>query len=330
MIQTVTRSQRGRGFLWAVAPMLVVLAACEQDTARQVVTEPPRLMIQQTDKVVDASRKAIRAFLDVMTPGTSCLARLRQKGVRFVSLPDKETKRGCGYTSAVRVSGFGDVPLSKEIILRCPVADRVSDWLNQTVQPAADKVLKTRVTKLMVSSGYRCRTSRGVRWGKKRYRLSQHAYGNAFDLWGIQFANGKQTRVRDDWKFNLGAARERAQKKANTVEKLARRARYKLARQAIELEKKRQDMVRKPKLAKKNGDMEGFWRYVSISACNRFNKVFTPEYDWVHRSHIHLDLAPTRLCGVEGEFRRPVKHKTKRQNKGKHKTKRRRIASRPY
>ena len=326
MIQTYRRSRNrfGRaGALWSALPVLLTLAACDQEAARQVVTEPPRLMIEQTDKVVHASRKAIRSFLDVMTPGTTCLARLRQKGVQFVSLPDKETKRGCGYTSAVKVSAFGDVPVSKEIILRCPVAERVSDWLNKTVQPAADKILNTRVTKLMVSSGYRCRRSRGSRWGKKRYRLSQHAYGNAFDLWGFQFANRKQTRVRDDWKYDLAAAREKAQEKADVAEKLPRRTYLKQMREIIEREKHRQIMVRKPKLPKKKGDMAGFWHYISISACNSFNKVFTPEYDRVHRHHIHFDLAPTRLCGVEGEFRRPVKRNTGAKGK------RRRIASRP-
>jgi hypothetical protein len=323
MIQTEVRSQKGRRFLWAFAPMLLVLGACEQDAAKQIVTEPPRLLIEQTDKVVTASRKALRAFLDVMTPGTSCLGRLRQKGVRFVSLPDKETKRGCGYTNAVKVSGFGDVGVSKDIIMRCPVAERVSDWLNKTVQPAADKILNTRVTKLMVSSAYRCRNSRGIRWGKKRYRLSQHAYGNAFDLWGFQFANKRHTRVRDDWKYDLAAAREKAQGKADAAEKLPRRSYYKLMREIIEREKARQTMRREPKLPKKKGDMAGFWHYVSISACNTFNKVFTPEYDRVHRHHIHFDLAPTRLCGVEGEFRRPVKRKKKGA------AKKRRIASRP-
>ncbi len=293
----------------ALGASVLLAAACEQETAKRIVTEPPRLMLQQTDKVIDASRRAIRSFLDVMTPGKSCLSRLRQKGVQFVSLPDKETKRGCGYTSAIKISAIGDVPLSKDVILRCPVAERVADWLTKTVQPAADKILNTRVTKLMVSSGYRCRTSRGRRWGRKRWRLSQHAYGNAFDLWGLQFANGKQTRVRDHWKYDLVAARKKAQKEADKTEKLSRRARYQMARQVIKLEKKRQNMERKPKLPEKKGDMAGFWRYISVSACNSFNKVFTPEYDRVHRHHIHFDLAPTRLCGLDGEFRRPVKRK---------------------
>ena len=310
-ISKLSRGMRGM----AAAGALLAAAACEQETAKRVVTEPPRLVIQQTDKVIDASRRALRSFLDVMTPGTSCLSRLRRKGIRFVSLPDKATRRGCGYTNAVRVTAFGDVPLSRDVILRCPVAERVSDWLNKTVQPAAESLLATRVSKLMVSSGYRCRGSRGHRWGRKRWRLSQHAYANAFDIWGLEFANGRETRVRNDWKFNVARAQRKAQQEADKAEKLSRRARYKLARQVIELEKRRQTMVREVRLPEKKGDMAAFWRYISLSACNSFNKVFTPEYDRVHRHHIHFDLAPARLCGIDGEFRRPVK--------------RRRLANRP-
>lgn len=295
----------------------MLLAACQQETTGKLVTEAPSLVLRQADRVVQDSTAALRSFLTVVSPGTTCMERLRKKGVVFTGLPDKENKRGCGYTNAVEVSAFGEVSLSKKIILRCQVAERVSDWLTKEVQPTAQQVLQTRVTRMLVSSGYRCRNAFGLRGNRRRYRLSQHAHANAFDIWGMEFANGRHTRVRDDWKFNLRAAREKAARREEKLEKLSRRQRHRLYLARIEKEKARDSRERSAPLPKK-GDLRAFWRYVTLRGCNIFNKVFSPESDRVHHNHVHFDLSAERLCGLEGEWHR---HAPKQRKK------RRRIAS---
>ena len=40
--------------------------------------------------------------------------------------------------------------------------------------------------------------------------------------------------------------------------------------------------------------------------------MLTPDYDWYHRHHVHLDLADGSLCGYRGLFSRPGQKRRKR------------------
>ena len=61
-----------------------------------------------------------------------------------------------------------------------------------------------------------------------------------------------------------------------------------------------------------------FLRRIALKGCEVFSVVLTPDYDWVHRNHLHWDAAGHKLCGYRGKFtRRYVKRRVR-------KTKRRR------
>lgn len=59
-----------------------------------------------------------------------------------------------------------------------------------------------------------------------------------------------------------------------------------------------------------------FLRRIALKGCDVFSVALTPDYDWVHRNHLHFDAASHKLCGYRGKFtRRYVKrrvHRTKR------------------
>lgn len=190
--------------------------------------------------------------LEKVAPAQACILRLRRAGVQFEVLPDLETKRGCGYTNAVKVVGLRNVAFSRPATVRCPLALKVVRWVDDVVQPEAQLKFDQKVKELDIYSSYSCRTARGRTWGGRRRRLSQHAYGNALDVGGFRFADGTYIAYRKDWR--------------------------------------------------KKGRERDFLHEVSARACDGFSKVFTPDYDWHHRHHVHLDLADGSLCGYRGLF----------------------------
>jgi hypothetical protein len=103
----------------------------------------------------------------------------------------------CGISYPIKVAAFGggSVGLTSRATLACPIIPTIDTWLNEVVQPAAALYFGTRV--LDVKSGsYSCRP-RNSRSGAK---LSEHAFGNALDVMGFHFADGRQVSVVKGWR----------------------------------------------------------------------------------------------------------------------------------
>lgn len=241
---------RARGLLAFAS--VAVLAGCV-DAGDQLASLKP--VLPKIDRI---------DVLEKVAPGQACILRLRRAGAQFEVLPDLETKRGCGYTNAVKVTGLRNVAFSRPAIIRCPLALKTIAWVNEVVQPEARAKFGQDVTELDVYSSYSCRRARGRPWGGKRRRLSQHAYANALDIGGFKFADGTYVAYRKDWR--------------------------------------------------KKGKERQFLHDVSTRACDGFSKVLTPDYDWHHRHHIHLDLAEGTLCGYRGLFGRNARKNQKQRS----------------
>ena len=231
---------KGLSRLAVVASAVAVLAGCVEKTDQVASLKP---VLPKIDRV---------EILEKVAPGQACILRLRRAGVQFEVLPDKETKRGCGYTNAVKVTGLRNVAFSRPAVIRCPLALKVVRWVDDVVQPEARLKFAKEVKELDIYSSYSCRNARGRSWGGKRRRLSQHAHANALDVGGFRLTDGTYIAYRRDWR--------------------------------------------------KKGADRSFLHDVSVRACEGFSKVLTPDYDWHHRHHIHLDLAEGTLCGYRGLF----------------------------
>lgn len=236
--------------LLLVAIAATALSGCVE-TSEQVASLKP--VLPKIDRI---------DILDKMAPAQACILRLRRAGVQFEVLPDRETKRGCGYTNAVKITGLRTVAFSRPAIVRCPLALKVVAWVDDVVQPEAQMKFGQDVKTLDIYSSYSCRSARGRSWGGKRRRLSQHAYGNALDVGGFRLADGTVIAYRKDWR--------------------------------------------------RKGRERDFLHDVSVRACQGFSKVLTPDYDWHHRHHVHVDLANGSLCGFRGQFARPGQKRPRR------------------
>jgi hypothetical protein len=103
----------------------------------------------------------------------------------------------CGISYPFKVTAFagGSVGLSSRGTLACPIIPSIDAWLNEVVQPAASLYFGAAVAEVK-SGSYACRP-RNNRGGAK---LSEHAFGNALDVMGFRFADGREITVLTGWR----------------------------------------------------------------------------------------------------------------------------------
>jgi hypothetical protein len=96
--------------------------------------------------------------------------------------------------AANRISSFedGQIKLTGDAVLNCPMAMTLSSWLHDAVQPAAMEAFEARVIAVRVAGSYVCRTRDNIAGAK----MSEHAFGNAIDLDGFQIG-GRWIKVGD-------------------------------------------------------------------------------------------------------------------------------------
>ncbi len=109
----------------------------------------------------------------------------------------------CGLEYPLKVSAFagGSVAVGPNATLGCPITDAVEAWLRDAIQPAAIAWYGMPVVALKQISDYSCRTRNNIHGAK----LSEHAFGNALDVAGFVFEDGRVLLVRTGWR---GTAQE--------------------------------------------------------------------------------------------------------------------------
>jgi hypothetical protein len=133
-----------------------------------------------------------------------CHTLLFRAGVRYQALPPGGSGQ-CSYDNAVRVRAGGALRIDYpgRLDLACPVAAALAVWETQVVQPAAERHLGTRVTRVDHFGSYSCRRL----YGRSTGDWSEHAQANAIDVAGFRFADGRRVTVVGDWN---GSAEEQA------------------------------------------------------------------------------------------------------------------------
>ena len=124
----------------------------------------------------------------------SCLAQLDALGIGYAKVPDFHNDEGCGIDQAIRVERSA-VPWNRPSLVACKFELVEWDFETKVVQPAAWRVFKHHVSKLIHAGTYDCRGERGGR----PERLSQHSFGKAIDITGFSFDDGTVASVLHDW-----------------------------------------------------------------------------------------------------------------------------------
>ncbi len=135
-----------------------------------------------------------------------CEALLFRAAIRYRALPPGGANQ-CAYDNAVRLTPGG----ARRIALRpertdlaCPVAAGLAVWEWQVVQPAAARLLGSRVVAIDHFGSYSCRRI----YGRSTGDWSEHARANAIDVAAFRLADGRRVSVVGGW--NRASAKEGA------------------------------------------------------------------------------------------------------------------------
>lgn len=120
-------------------------------------------------------------------------------------------RRACGIADPVRVTSVAGMRLEPPVLVGCPTAHRLADWLDGIVRAEALEQLQSRVAVVRTLGSYACRTQNHVAGG----RLSEHARGRAVDIGGFTLTSGREITLARDWgKTTAGAFLRRIWRKA--------------------------------------------------------------------------------------------------------------------
>ncbi len=93
------------------------------------------------------------------------------------------------------VGGIGAVTVKPAATLACPIVSVLDRWLNDSVQPAAQRWFGAHVVEIRQISAYSCRGMNG----NPNAHISEHAFGNALDIAAFTLADGRRITVKDGW-----------------------------------------------------------------------------------------------------------------------------------
>ena len=103
---------------------------------------------------------------------------------------------GCEVPNPWRVHALANVSFSQPATLNCGMADPLNTWLEDVVQPAAQRRFSESVVSIDIAASYSCR----ARNNKRGAKMSEHGYGNAIDIAAFNLESGRKITVRDGWR----------------------------------------------------------------------------------------------------------------------------------
>ncbi len=164
----------------AAATMALALAGAAQDAPPLPPPRPDR-PAPPPAAAPDRNAQSGEAPAEPETD-TACIERLTRLGLRFETRPAVQ-EGACRVQTPVLVSGLPDgVAVAPAALMTCPLAESLARWMGEAVRPEADRHFGSAPKKLLIGTSYQCRDQRS---GAK---LSEHAFGNAVDIMGFEFA----------------------------------------------------------------------------------------------------------------------------------------------
>lgn len=133
---------------------------------------------------------------------TTCRRALTKLGVSFSDRPSISEAAGCAIPHPLVITRLSrKIALQPEATLNCATALALARFFSEEVPPLARSHLKQPVTTVRHASAYVCRSRRGLQ------KLSEHAFGNAFDIAAFTLADGTQLDVARQPSPKSGRAR---------------------------------------------------------------------------------------------------------------------------
>lgn len=121
--------------------------------------------------------KSLAVSDDASKADQACRERLQKLGVAFETRPALSDPQGCSVPFPLAVSSLGSgVSTEPEAVMNCQMTEAVANFVRSTIMPAAHSIYGSELTSIANASAYVCRPRNGTS------KLSEHAFGNAFDM----------------------------------------------------------------------------------------------------------------------------------------------------
>jgi hypothetical protein len=169
---------------WAGAMALAAMLGSAQSAFAQPTSPPlppPRPDRPAPIETPSAESEPEEKDIQSDAAAAACYERLTTLGLRFEKRPPVRDD-ACKIDNPVLVSGLPNgVQLSPGSLMECSLAEALTQWSNDVVLPKAKEHLQAEPKRILIGTSYQCRDQRS---GTK---LSEHAFGNAVDVMGIEF-----------------------------------------------------------------------------------------------------------------------------------------------
>lgn len=150
---------------------------------------PPARGLPPVPGLQPAKPTAIRVAPEDPEQFAACQAELKTLGTVFETAAPIDDGEGCGMSNPIVVREIlPGIKLAPEATFRCETALQLAHMTRETIIPAARIALadKGELKAIQQASAYVCRNRNSAATGK----ISEHAYGNAIDIAGLEFDKG--------------------------------------------------------------------------------------------------------------------------------------------
>lgn len=124
----------------------------------------------------------------------ACFAAFRLSDIPITRVPDRPLGTGCDIRNALRLVGTVRTTPAQPMVT-CPLAAAWMLFERNTLQPAAQRHLRSDIVAVRHLGTYACRNVNHAAAGRR----SQHATANAIDIAGFVLRDGREVRFARDW-----------------------------------------------------------------------------------------------------------------------------------
>lgn len=120
----------------------------------------------------------------------ACRQRLRSIGAEFEERPPQSDPIGCALPYPIALKTLGKkIAIEPEALMNCAMAEAAARFTIDIVSPAAKAEFGQELKSISNASAYVCRPRNGNK------KLSEHAFGNAFDIARFTLSDGAEIDV---------------------------------------------------------------------------------------------------------------------------------------
>jgi hypothetical protein len=142
-----------------------------------------------------SSQKSYFSTEGLRAPEGSCEVKPSRIGLAE-KIRDIDEGNGCEVPDAWSIRSVGSVGFSPAATLNCGMAEPLREWLDGSVQPAAQRAFGEGVAGIDVAASYSCRP----RNNQSGAKMSEHGFGNAIDIAAFTLDSGRRVAVADGWR----------------------------------------------------------------------------------------------------------------------------------